>query len=89
MQIHRMAERAVAVLVLSGTSALAAAAERAPILKAQPVDKQNDFSVTILVSDEPGEAPLIDPKLVNAWGIAAGPQTTWRLDPRLVAAIRP
>ena len=28
-----------------------------------------------LVSDQPGKAPLIDPDLVNAWGLAASPGT--------------
>ncbi|HEX2337551.1 MAG TPA: TIGR03118 family protein, partial [Hyphomicrobiaceae bacterium] len=28
-----------------------------------------------LVSDQPGVAPLQDPRLVNAWGIALGPTT--------------
>ena len=77
MKIHRTARWALAALILGGATAIAAAAERAPIQKAQPLDKQNNFSVTILVSDEPGEAPVIDPKLVNAWGLAAGPQTPW------------
>src|SRR5882724_1053314 len=37
----------------------------------------NNYRVTILVSNETGEAPLVDDKLVNAWGIAAGPTTPW------------
>ena len=77
MQIHRTAGRAVAALVLGGATAIAAAAERAPIQKAQPIDKQNNFSVTILVSDEQGEAPVLDMNLVNAWGIARGPTSFW------------
>src|SRR5437763_1648608 len=28
-----------------------------------------------LVSDQPGRAPLVDPDLVNAWGLAASPGT--------------
>jgi uncharacterized protein (TIGR03118 family) len=30
-----------------------------------------------LVSDQPGVAPITDPNLVNAWGIAVGPATMW------------
>jgi uncharacterized protein (TIGR03118 family) len=37
----------------------------------------NDYRVTILASNEPGEAPVFDQKLVNGWGIAAGPTTPW------------
>ena len=35
------------------------------------------FTVTPLVSDEPGVAAFQDPNLVNAWGLAAGPATPW------------
>src|SRR4029077_6531668 len=31
-----------------------------------------------LVSDQPGKAPLTDPDLVNAWGLAASPGTNAR-----------
>src|SRR6266566_4429998 len=37
----------------------------------------NNYRVTILVSNEAGEAPAIDPKLVNAWGIAASATSAW------------
>jgi uncharacterized protein (TIGR03118 family) len=37
----------------------------------------NEFKVTNLVSDQPGEATTLDPNLVNAWGLAAGPTTPW------------
>lgn len=37
----------------------------------------NSFQVTNLVSDQPGEAVTLDPNLVNAWGLAAGPTTPW------------
>ena len=35
------------------------------------------YLVHDLVSDQPGVAPITDPQLVNAWGIAVGPQTMW------------
>ncbi len=31
------------------------------------------FNRVDLVSDQPGKAPLVDPNLVNAWGLALGP----------------
>ena len=35
------------------------------------------YTVTPLVSDQAGVAPVTDPNLVNGWGISAGPQTPW------------
>src|SRR5512141_1239771 len=35
------------------------------------------YTVTPLVSDQPGVAPVTDPNLVNAWGISEGPTTPW------------
>jgi len=35
------------------------------------------YSLTRLVSDKPGVATHQDTDLVNAWGLAAGPQTPW------------
>jgi uncharacterized protein (TIGR03118 family) len=78
MKIHRTMERVfVAALLLCGCAAAARGAQRAQVKKVNPVDKTNNYAVTILVSDEPDEAPVLDPKLVNAWGIAAGPTTFW------------
>jgi uncharacterized protein (TIGR03118 family) len=37
----------------------------------------NAYRVLKLVSDEPGVAAHVDPNLVNAWGLAAGPTTPW------------
>jgi uncharacterized protein (TIGR03118 family) len=37
----------------------------------------NNYHVTILVSNEAGGAPVVDPKLVNAWGIAANATSPW------------
>jgi len=33
------------------------------------------FDRVDLISDQPGKAPLVDPDLVNAWGLALGPTT--------------
>ena len=35
------------------------------------------YRVTPLVSDRPSKARIVDPNLVNAWGLAAGPTTPW------------
>ena len=37
----------------------------------------NAYTVKKLVSDQPGGAPTMDPHLVNAWGLVAGPSTPW------------
>jgi uncharacterized protein (TIGR03118 family) len=40
---------------------------------AGPAAPNNHYSVTNLVSDQPGVAQITDPNLVNAWGLAAAP----------------
>jgi uncharacterized protein (TIGR03118 family) len=37
--------------------------------------RENEYRVTNLVSDQPNVAVVQDPNLVNAWGLAAGPNT--------------
>jgi uncharacterized protein (TIGR03118 family) len=37
----------------------------------------NSYAVTPLVSDVPGAAPVLDPKLVNAWGLVASSGSPW------------
>jgi uncharacterized protein (TIGR03118 family) len=39
--------------------------------------ERNAYTVTPLVSDQPGVAPNTDPNLVNAWGLTSGPTTPW------------
>jgi uncharacterized protein (TIGR03118 family) len=39
--------------------------------------ERNSYTVTPLVSDQPGMAPHTDASLVNAWGLTAGPTTPW------------
>lgn len=77
MKIHRKAKGVLAALLICGAAAAAHGADRASISLAAKSEKGNDYRVTNLVSDEPGEAPLIDPKLVNAWGIAASSTSPW------------
>ncbi len=64
MKGHRTRSGVFVALFLIGSAALARGAD-------------NNYRVTILVSNEPGEAPVVDPKLVNAWGIAAGGSGPW------------
>jgi uncharacterized protein (TIGR03118 family) len=40
-------------------------------------DDENRYKMTRLVSDRPGVAEQLDPNLVNAWGLVAGPTTPW------------
>jgi uncharacterized protein (TIGR03118 family) len=37
----------------------------------------NAYTVTPLVSDVPGAAPVVDPNLVNAWGLTASTTSPW------------
>ena len=46
----------------------------------EPLDGRwvpSGFRQTNLIADEPGVAPITDPTLVNAWGIAIGPRSFW------------
>src|SRR5207237_5799549 len=63
MHIRRFPAAMLATIMLS--AAILGAADK------------NSYRVTILVSNEAGEAPVIDPKLVNAWGIAASDTSPW------------
>jgi uncharacterized protein (TIGR03118 family) len=39
--------------------------------------ERNAYTVTPLVSDQPGVAPNTDPNLVNAWGLTSSPTSPW------------
>src|SRR6266516_1653188 len=64
----RRRPRALLALALLLGSALVAVS---PLAAAE----QNAYTVTPLVSDQPGVATHTDPHLVNAWGLTAGPVT--------------
>jgi hypothetical protein len=50
------------------------------VVLAPTVDNHtNDYRVTVLVSDTQDVAPLVDPLLVNGWGIAASDTSPWRV----------
>jgi uncharacterized protein (TIGR03118 family) len=53
---------------------LIGAAMSASLLRAADT---NNYQVTILVSNEADKAPVVDPKLVNAWGIATAGSSPW------------
>ena len=63
----------VATIVAAGT--LVTAALGAVSASASTSTHVTTYRQINLVSDQPGKAPLIDPDLVNAWGLAASPGT--------------
>jgi uncharacterized protein (TIGR03118 family) len=72
-----MARRALALAASLGLLlgvALPAAAKKP---NAKNPNANNRYSVHKLVSDLPGEAALMDPGLVNGWGIVASPTSPW------------
>jgi len=76
MKTHRVTCEVLAALLLVGTASIARGAGRAKPRR-QGDDKRNDYRVTILVSNEEGEAPHQDPDLRNAWGISASSSSPW------------
>jgi uncharacterized protein (TIGR03118 family) len=66
---HVFRRALLALALVLGASLLAAS----PLAAAE----RNSYTVTPLVSDQPGVAPHTDPNLVNAWGLTAGPTTPW------------
>lgn len=81
MNWHRMTIGLLAVVFLCASVAWAQNAPSprtvARAVSAMPFEKENDYRVTILVSNEADEAPLQDLHLVNAWGIAASASSPW------------
>jgi len=70
----RCRPRTLLVLALLIGAALVAAS---PLAAAERNFQRNAYTVTPLVSDQPGVAPHTDGNLVNAWGLTAGPTTPW------------
>jgi uncharacterized protein (TIGR03118 family) len=60
---------AVAAAVIGAGAVVAAAGAS--------TSSSNSYTVHNLVSDQTGKADHVDPNLVNAWGIAAGPTSPW------------
>jgi uncharacterized protein (TIGR03118 family) len=73
--LHRSVSiTSVATLVLLlGAPAQAGSLSRGP----SATDDANSYRVHRLVSDQPGMAAHLDPNLVNAWGLVAGPTSPW------------
>jgi uncharacterized protein (TIGR03118 family) len=65
--VLRRSTLVVAILSLALVAALQAAAG----------PPGGDYTVTPLVSDIPGAAPLTDPNLVNGWGLSRSPTSPW------------
>jgi uncharacterized protein (TIGR03118 family) len=65
-------KRLSASVLALGSAAVLALAIAAPANAASTATR---FNRVDLISDQPGKAPLIDPDLVNAWGLALGPTT--------------
>ena len=69
---HRFARRQAVMLALALVLGAALVAV-SPLTAAE----RNAYTVTALVSDQPGVATHTDGNLVNAWGLTAGPTTPW------------
>ncbi|MDX6491930.1 MAG: hypothetical protein QOD43_2175, partial [Gaiellaceae bacterium] len=68
--LSRRVQRALLVMALVVGAAVVAAS---PLTAAE----RNVYTVTPLVSDQPGVAAHTDANLVNAWGLTSGPTTPW------------
>jgi uncharacterized protein (TIGR03118 family) len=77
MTQHRLIPaRAARRCLLPAATIISVGALAATTLSAAPVSAHTDgYRQINLVSDQPGKAPLLDPDLVNAWGLAASPGT--------------
>jgi uncharacterized protein (TIGR03118 family) len=69
---HLFASRRRVLFALAFVLAAAAVAV-APLQAAE----RNSYTMTPLVSDQPGVAPNTDPNLVNAWGLASSATSFW------------
>jgi uncharacterized protein (TIGR03118 family) len=75
-QLRLMAPRAARRGLWSAAAVVTAGTLAATALGAAPAGAQpSAYRQINLVSDQPGHAPLTDPDLVNAWGLAASPGT--------------
>jgi uncharacterized protein (TIGR03118 family) len=69
------ARRGVSVATIVAAGTLVTAALGAVSASASTSTHVTTYRQINLVSDQPGKAPLTDPDLVNAWGLAASPGT--------------
>ncbi len=75
MRGYRTTMGVLGALIVFGAAAAAFGADP-PSVTTQP-GRQNNYRAEILVSNEEDEAPVIDPLLKNAWGIAASGTGPW------------
>jgi uncharacterized protein (TIGR03118 family) len=66
--------RSLLATILAPTLLVLAGVPGPSVASAAP---RNAYTVTNLVSDVPGLAPNLDPNLINAWGLVAGPTSPW------------
>ncbi|MEO8827727.1 TIGR03118 family protein [Lapillicoccus sp.] len=62
-------------VIASGVMAAVLASAASPSAAAAESAQGAGYSQENLVSDQPGHAAIVDPNLVNAWGISRGPNT--------------
>src|SRR5215469_4066659 len=74
MPSHR-ARRGLSVATIVAAGTLVTAALGTVSASASTTTHVTTYRQINLVSDQPGKAPLMDPDLVNAWGLAASPGT--------------
>jgi uncharacterized protein (TIGR03118 family) len=77
MKWHRRSNGGLAAACLFAAAGIAVAQDDNELATFAHPDRVNDYRVTILVSNEEDEAPVVDPLLVNAWGIAASDTGPW------------
>jgi uncharacterized protein (TIGR03118 family) len=67
----------LASLIALCLAVIAGTAEAVPSGATRAARAGNAYRIHRLVSDQAGHAKNVDANLVNAWGLAAGPQTPW------------
>jgi uncharacterized protein (TIGR03118 family) len=72
-----MRPRSIVLICATVVAALAAPAASAGASSPARRGGDNSYRLHKLVADQPGEAAQVDPNLVNAWGLVAGPSTPW------------
>src|SRR6266700_5396027 len=73
-----MRNRALSLLSVSALLLLLApSAQATGRARSSTVEDANAYRIVKLVSDQAGAARNLDPGLVNAWGLVAGPTTPW------------
>lgn len=77
MKRFRIASGGLAALLFASVAAIARGQNRAEAALSNHPERENSYRVTLLVSNEADEAPVTDPLLVNAWGLASSDTGPW------------